>query len=187
MIINVINQIHQHKVASEVTRIIVGVILIAACAQINIPLEPVPITLHTVGVMLVALLYNQRTAIHTILSYIGAIAINCPFGAGYSEGIAKLIGPTGGYFLGFIICIYVMNKLKPYLSTKTNIGIFSNCIAGTIIIYIFGIGWLSTFIGLTASIKSGLLPFIIPGFFKAIGLTIVLKTLDFVKRFGQNI
>lgn len=169
-----------------ILQIIGGVLLISMCAQISIPLRPVPITLHTVGVMLIALLYDMRIGLSIISSYIIAGAMGAPVFSGYNSGLQVIMSSRGGYIIGFLLCVYVMNRLKPILNPKQSLGIFLNCMCGTIATFACGISWLSLYIGGKNAILYGLVPFIIPGIIKAVILVVLLRSLGILKNIRKN-
>lgn len=168
----------------EMLRFIAGFALLFACAQITIPLNPVPITLQTMGVMIVALLYGMREGMQIVVSYVVAGSLGVPVFVEYSSGPHVLIGASGGYLIGFILCVYCMNKLKGILSLKSNIGLLLNCLVGTGIIYVCGITWLALGVklGWGAAIVVGMMPFILPGVVKAMLLTACLRSLGVLGR-----
>lgn len=164
-----------------ILQIIVGVLFLSLCAQISIPLQPVPVTLQTLEVMLIALLYDMRIGLSIWGSYIILGAVGAPVFAEYGGGWQILVGPTGGYIIGFLICVYVMNKLKPILDSRKFLGGFLNCICGTIATYACGISWLALHVGGKKAILFGLVPFIIPDIVKALILTVLFYSLDILK------
>jgi len=165
----------------EVIKIILGVFFLFAAAQVTIPLEPVPITMQTVALMAIALTYaNLNTALVTISSYLILGALGFPVFAGYSFGVNKLFGATGGYLIGFLPCVYVMHKLAKIFGRDTIYKLFLNCLVGAAIVFICGISWLATFIGWQPAIMSGFVPFIIPGVLKAVLLTVILRMIGFL-------
>jgi biotin transport system substrate-specific component len=155
-----------------------GVFLLFLCAQISIPLEPVPITQQTVGVMLVGITFPRKIAIQSILSYLAMGAIGFPVFANFSGGYAVFLGPTAGYLAGFLASILVMT----YIATKQKnarsiLSVFINCLVGTGIVFLCGILGLLPFMDLSHAIQLGLVPFILPGFIKIAFLTVCLKYL----------
>ncbi len=80
----------------DVSIVILGVVLLFGCSQIAIPIQPVPITLQTMGVIFIILTYNTSQAIQTILAYILLGALGIPLFSGYRGGLTVVIGPTGG-------------------------------------------------------------------------------------------
>ena len=141
----------------------------AVSAQIQIPLQPVPITLQPTAVMVLGLFFTKRSAVQAVLVYILLGATGMPIFAGYSAGYGILMGPSAGYLLGFILAVYVMTSIKS--------GPFVSVILGTCSIYFCGVCWLSMSIGFPQAITLGVMPFIIPGFIKSFLLAGIAKFL----------
>ena len=162
--------------AQKLIKIISGFILMFACSQLSIPLKPVPISLQTVGIMLIGLTYNRSEGIATIIAYVLAGAIGLPVFANFNSGLG---GPTSGYLFGFIATIYCMNKFKDRFGLQSFVSIVGACFVGTVITFVFGLAWLSFLIGFSGAITHGLMPFIIPGIVKAVILSASLKAIGF--------
>lgn len=158
-----------------------GVFLLFACSQISIPIQPVPITLQTVGITAIALLYNYKDAVITYISYITIGSLGAPVFSNYNSGLKTLLGPCLGYFIGFLAAIYIINKIKTKIGMDSFLKIVISCISGTAVIFICGIAWLSTSLGIEAAITVGLLPFIIPGIIKSIILGGIFKLLGIIR------
>ena len=137
-----------------------GSLVIALSSQIAIPLEPVPVTLQTLTVMLIAIAYGPRLAGATILCYLFEGAIGLPVFANWQGGLPILVGPHGGYLLGFLpavlltACLLQQKLFSHYFMTLLAIFL------GTACIYAAGITYLTVLIGLDRAIKVGLLPFL---------------------------
>jgi biotin transport system substrate-specific component len=164
-------------IGNEFMVVLGGVLLLFATAQINIPLKPVPITLHTVAVMLIGLTYSPRRALESLLLWLGLIAVGFPLLAGLSGGMDRLVGPTAGYLAGFVLSAYLMAFLKERYSLNSWISDALLTLMGTVILYILGVAWLTYLIGFENAVIGGLLPFILPGIVKGgllcVGLQIV--------------
>jgi biotin transport system substrate-specific component len=154
-----------------------GVLLLFLATQIIIPLEPVPITLQTVGVMLIGLTFPRKIAIPSVMVYLALGLVGAPVFTHFSGGFYKLTGPTGGYLVGFLIAVLCMTTLRKYLANNNGFYIALNCLIGTGIIFCCGIGWLTHLIGFEAAVKGGLMPFIIPGLVKIAVLALALRYL----------
>ncbi len=148
--------------------ILLGVFLLFICSQLTIPLRPIPITMQTVGVMLIGLLCERYMASLIVLIYLVAGALGFPVFANMRGGMQSLLGPSGGYLLGFLAAVILMTSLKNYLKDNNIYHLVTNCCLGTLCILVFGVTWLGFSIGFAAAIKSGLYPFIIPGIIKII-------------------
>ncbi|OJX09345.1 MAG: hypothetical protein BGO77_04750 [Caedibacter sp. 37-49] len=156
---------------------VIGVILLFACSQIHIPLKPVPITLQTVAIMLIGLTYKPRQAFEIVLAYLLLGATGVPVFSEFSGGYAYLLGPTGGYFAGFLVAAPLTAWIFSKITHKTWGIIFASCAVGQTIIYSLGVIWLTKFIGFEAAIQSGVVPFILPGVVKTILLASIVKAL----------
>jgi biotin transport system substrate-specific component len=170
------------KIWNELLVVFGGVFLLFAASQIEIPLKPVPITLQTVAVMLIGLTYSPRRAVEAIVLWIGLCAAGVPVLAGFSGGLVKLVGPTGGYLAAFIVAAYVMALLKQKFSLNSWRSDAVLTLLGTLIVYTGGVAWLSYLIGFENALYHGLLPFILPGLVKAALLCTALQILRHTRR-----
>ncbi len=161
------------NVLPAVLKISLGVLALFASANITLPVKPVAVTLHTLVVMIIGLTYSRKEAITTITSYITFGILGMPMFGNLNGGLLYLMGPVGGYYLGMVLACYAM----PYLKEKFNIANLFNCIIGQVLIYTPGVLWLSTFIGLEASIYKGFLVYIPSGIVKIILLLSILKVI----------
>lgn len=161
----------------HVFHIALGIAMLFAGSQIQIPLRPVPITLQTLSVLLIGLTYTPYLTSVTMGTWIAMGAIGLPVFSGFSGGINVLIGPRGGYILGFFLAAWAMSLLQQKISLKSFYVDFFLCVIGTVIIYTFGLLWLGNFIGFTPAIQLGLLPFVLPGLVKSILLSGCLHTI----------
>src|SRR5262245_8321736 len=93
--------------------ILLGTLLVAALAQIEIPLPftPVPITGQTFGVLLVGAALGSQRGAASLVSYLMLGIFGLPFFAGGAHGLDILLGATAGYLIGFIIAAYVIGLL----------------------------------------------------------------------------
>jgi biotin transport system substrate-specific component len=155
----------------ESLKIALGVLVLFAGSQIAIPLQPVPITMQTVAVMLIGLLYSKRAGLWSVILYTILGGLGLPMFQGFEGGLTHLYGPTAGYIFGFIVSIYVMATLRAKFNLESYWGILANCLVGTVVVFICGLSWLAAVIGFKDAIIFGLIPFIIPGALKAITLS----------------
>ncbi len=132
--------------------------LIAAGSWISIPFVPVPLTLQTLFVLLCGAVMKRNAAVPAGL-YLLLGALGLPVFHNGMAGIGVLLGPTGGYLIGFVPAALVAGIAYERRSPKIRI---MGLAAATAIIYICGVTWLSYSTGmhLTAAVASGMLPFI---------------------------
>ncbi len=136
----------------------------AAAAQIavRLPFTPVPITGQTFAVLLCAAALGSRRGALAQLAYLGLGSAGLPIFAGWTGGVP--FGPTGGYLLGFVAAAYVVGLLVERGWDRRARTAWLAMLAGSAIIYAFGLPWLAVFTGgPTAKVLVlGLYPFI-PG------------------------
>ena len=160
-------QISRHMVKSgglgeammSLALVLVGVGILAASARIQVPFYPVPVTMQTLAVMVIAMAYGSKLGTATLFSYLFAGFIGAPVFAG-GAGFAYMAGPTGGYLAGFLLAAVVLGALADRGWTRNWQTTAAAMLVGTSIIYLLGIAWLSQLIGLDKAITFGLVPFI---------------------------
>ncbi len=146
----------------DLTLILAGSLLVALFAQIEIPLQPVPITGQTFAVLLVGAALGSRRGAAALTLYLAEGAFGLPFFSGGASGLSHLTGATAGYLIGFVMAAYVIGLLAERgleRSVRTSLIPF---LAGTVVIYIFGVAWLAVVLGsLSKAVAAGLLPFLV--------------------------
>jgi len=134
--------------------------LIALGGWISIPFFPVPITLQTLFVLLAGAVLH-RYAVVPVSLYLLLGALGLPLFHNGTAGVGVLLGPTGGYFAGFILAALIAGIGFEYQSPAIRI---AGIIGATLAIYACGIAWLVSSTGLPVlpAIVAGMLPFL-PG------------------------
>jgi len=160
----------RYAALNNVLLVVTGSLLIALLAQIRIPLPftPVPISGQTLGVLLVAAALGSRRGAASLGLYLVEGALGLPVFAGAPFGIARLLGPTGGYLIGFVAAAFVVGSLAERGWDRRWLGVLAMFAIGQAIIYLFGLAYLSTFVGLGNALNSGLWPFIPGDILKAV-------------------
>jgi len=159
-----------------ITLMLVGSGFLAICAQINVPLYPVPITMQTFGVLLIGMVFGSRLGGATVALYLFEGAIGLPVYAGLSGGLPVLFGLTGGYLFGFVIAAWLVGMLA---ERGWDRNVFTTAVAmllGNIVLYVPGLIWLAGFIGAEDAITGGLLPFILGDLLKVALAAVVLPS-----------
>jgi len=151
-------------------------LLMAVGAQISVPFYPVPFTLQTVALLLIAACFDARTAVYSVLMYLAEGAIGLPVFANFTSGISVLFGTTGGYLLGFIPGVFLANVISNKFSSS--IATFCGGIIGSLVILAFGTLYLSSFIGLDSALKLGVYPFLLGDILKVILCTSIYKYIS---------
>ena len=152
-----------------------GSLLMAVCAHVSIPLwfTPVPITLQTFGVMLLALtLGGWRSAAAMVLYLIegaSGFPVFSPHGFG---GAAHLIGPTGGFLFSYPFAAFVGGLIAHKMLQRSRVFAFAaGALATEFIIFLFGATWLGLLSHqpVRAILIAAVLPFLPGEVLKAIG------------------
>lgn len=150
----------------------------AAFAQISFWIGPVPITGQTFAVLLAGALLGSRRGALSQLTYlaIGATGIPYWFALGGPPGIARLVGPTGGYLVGFVAAAFVVGWLAERGWDRRVWMAIPAMLGGSIVIYIFGLSWLSHFVPGDAVLQAGLYPFVIGDLIKVVAAALILPS-----------
>ena len=136
---------------------------VALTAQVEIPLWPVPLTLQTLGVLFTGAVLGSRRGTLTLLLYLIEGAVGLPVFAGGVSGVAQLLGPTGGYLVGFVLAAGVVGWLAERGWDRRLSWTALAMVIGNLVIYALGVAWLTIYLGdLQAALVSGALIFI-PG------------------------
>ena len=183
-LITSIDRLHLSSRAREAALTLTGILLLFASAQITIPLQPIPITLQTVAVMLIGLTFAMRPALNAVALYLTIGARGAPVFGDWSGGIIKIFGPSGGYLIGFFAAVLAMTTFRKFISASSFWMTIVNCTFGTAVVFVCGIAWLSRFVGIQEAFQLGLFPFIIPGALKALILCASLHYIRSAKNFS---
>jgi biotin transporter BioY len=148
----------------------------AVCSQISFWIGLVPITGQTFAVILSgAVLGSKRGALSqaTYLA-IGATGLPFWFAWGGPVGIARLIGPTAGYLYGFIVCAFVIGWLVERGWDKKIYKAIPAMLTGELVMYTFGLMWLSHFVSTDKILATGFYPFVIGDLIKMLAAALLL-------------
>ncbi|HFI0264245.1 TPA: biotin transporter BioY [Streptococcus suis] len=116
--------------------IAIGTAIIAALSQVSLSIGPVPFTLQTLAIGLVACLYKPKEAIASVALYLTLGAIGLPVFAGFSGGFAALVGPTAGFLWGFLVYAALTSALTR--SDSSPVTVFLACLLGTAVCFLIG-------------------------------------------------
>ena len=97
------------RLVSNLITVLLGTVLITLAAKINVPTWPVPVTLQSFAVAALAGAFGWRIGVATVVAYLIEGALGLPvFATG--GGLAYLVGPTGGFLLGFVPMAYIIGS-----------------------------------------------------------------------------
>lgn len=151
------------RIAIALFLALLGSLILAASARIQVPFWPVPMTMQTLVVLVLAMLLGAGLGCGVIVLYIAEGMLGLPVFANTPErgvGIAYLLGPTGGYLFGFALAAYVAGWLaeRGYTGVVRAIAVQA---LGTAIILACGWAWLGLQIGHEKAFAAGVLPFLV--------------------------
>lgn len=156
---------------------VAGSLLMWASAKVQVPFYPVPMTMQTAVAFLIGIAYGPRLGAATIALYLAQGAMGLPVLAGTPEkgiGLPYMLGPTGGYLLGFLAAAIITGWVAERSSHWLGIGL--GILAATAAIYLLGAGWLATMVGVDKAVTLGVLPFLLGDFVKLLLVTALAAT-----------
>ena len=173
--------VKKHMSTRDLVYVAVFTALMAICAWISIP-TTVPFTLQTMGVFLAVGLLGGRRGSLAVLVYLLLGAVGAPVFSGFTSGIGALVGTTGGYILGFLLCALTMRAVEAALG-KSLWALGLGMVLGLIVCYIFGTAWFMVVytqasgpVGLWTVLGWCVIPFIVPDLIKiALALVITVR------------
>lgn len=143
------------------TGLMAAVICILGPISLPIPVSPVPVSLGFFAVYLTVYILGMKMGSVSVLIYVLLGFVGLPVFTGFSGGIGKVLGPTGGYIIGYLfmtpIIGFFVDKWK-----KNYVLIVLGMLLGTTVCYLFGTLWLAYQGGMSfsAALAAGVLPFI---------------------------
>jgi biotin transport system substrate-specific component len=164
---------------------LVGSLFLAACAQLQVPLQPVPITMQTFGILLLGMAYGSRLGAATVALYLAEGAIGLPVFAEFKGGLPTLMGPTGGYLFGFVIAAWLVGALAERGWDRSVHTTALAMLFGNVVLYVPGLIWLAGFVGgAEKAVEFGLAPFWIGDLLKIALAAVLLPTAwKLIRRF----
>jgi biotin transport system substrate-specific component len=168
------------RVLWQVLLVLTGSLILWLSAKFKVPLEPIPISLQSLAVLGIGAAYGWRLGMATVLLYLVEGAWGIPVFANTPEkgiGLAYMMGPTGGYLVGFLFAAGLVGWLAQRGADRNAFRMFGATLAGMVVIWACGLAWLfalKTVVTGTpvteaflATVSAGLLPFIAIDLIKA--------------------
>lgn len=168
------------RVLQSLAVIVAGSLLLTLSAKVEIPLQPVPFTFQSLVVLALGVVFGPMLGLATVLAYLAQGALGLPVFAGTPEkgiGLAYMVGPTGGYLLGFAIAAYVTGWLARAKWDRNIVTMAIAMLIGNVIIYAFGVAHLASLIGFDKAVEFGLKPFVFFDIIKTVAAAIIIPSL----------
>ena len=148
--------------AYSMTSIALMAAVICVVGPFTLPIGPVPITLAPLAILLSVYILGTKKGTIALLIYLLIGAVGVPVFSGFTGGIGKLAGPTGGYLIGYIFFAFIAGWFIHRFYDKVVIQ-FLGMVLALAVLYAFGTAWLAYSAGMTfgAALAVGVLPFIV--------------------------
>ena len=177
--------VQNQKIIKSLIVIFFGSLALALSAKLKIPFYPVPMTMQTFVVLVIAVGFGWRLGVCTVALYLFEGIIGLPVFSGTPEkgiGIVYFTGTTMGYLIGFIVTVFIAGRFNYNNNIITN---FLKLSFATSFIYLFGLFWLGSLIGWDKPIfKLGAEPFLLAELFKILLATF---SINFIKKLKKII
>lgn len=164
-------------VARRVLAVVLGTALVAAASQVAIPLPgtPVPMTLQPLAVLLVGGLLGPGLGAASLVLYLALGAAGLPvFTPVGLPGLARLLGPTGGYLLAYPVAASIVGRLATPGGGIARLALAT--LAGLLLIYLGGLAQLAILTGsLSTAARFGTAPFLVADLLKLAFAVLVLR------------
>ncbi len=166
----------------NMTNIALGAVLMSLCALITVPFA-IPFTMQTFALFFLIYYFGGRLAFASAFMYICIGCVGLPVFSSFGAGFGVLIGPTGGFIVGFPICCLVYSmllRLLPEFKLKTA----ALSAVSLLTCYLFGCAWGMLYSGekgFLALIAVYVLPYIVPDVLKLFLAHICAKRLSKIK------
>ena len=171
------------------TRALVQIGLFAAIicvfAPFSVPVGPIPISLATFAIYLAAAVLGAKKATAATIIYILLGAVGLPVFSSFGSGLGKILGPTGGYIIGFVPLAFIAGYIIDRFDGKKVI-IPVALVIGTAVLYAFGTAWFMVQMQKTLheSLMACVIPFLIGDAVKIVAATVIsvkLRQYSFAK------
>lgn len=167
---------------------VVGTALLTLSAKLKVPFYPVPMTMQSLVVLVIGATYGWRLGAATVALYLVEGALGLPVFADTPErgiGLPYMLGPTGGYLVGFVLAAGVVGWLAERGWDRSVPLTFAAMAVGHAVLFAAGFAWLATLIGPDKAWTLGVVPFALATLLKtALGAVLVPALWNLVRRPG---
>jgi len=149
-----------HALPVQAAIVVAGVVAMAAAGRFSIPIGPVPITLQTYALFVLAGLFGGRLGLGIVLGWLACAAFGLPVLAGGAAGWKAIVGHTAGFLAGMAAAAYVCGRGAE--KAKGWIALTALFVAGHAIVLAVGWAGLASFMSPGPAFETGILP-LLPG------------------------
>jgi biotin transport system substrate-specific component len=131
------------RLVANIVTVILGTLILTISAKIQVPTWPVPVTLQTLAIAGLAAAFGARIGVATVLLYILEGMSGLPVFAGATAGPAYILGPTGGFIVGWLPMAYIIGRVADRGASGNFLKLFSAMVVGDAIVFVLGFAWLA--------------------------------------------
>ena len=140
-----------------------AVLCIVSPVSVPVPMSPVPFSLSLFAVFLTAVILGAKHSAACVLLYLLLGMAGLPVFSGFSGGIGVLLGPTGGYLMGYLPCVLITGRIaNTKKRNKKSLQTVGAMMFGTLACYFFGTVWFLIVMDGSYSIVQALLVCVAP-------------------------
>lgn len=138
-----------------------AVLCILAPIALPLPISPVPISLGSMIVCFAVTILGMRNGFLSVLLYLLLGLVGLPVFSGFTGGIGRLLGPTGGYLVGYLFLTLFLGFFVERFHNRLSGNLFG-ALAGMILLYLFGTLWLAFQLDLdfVSALFTGVIPYV---------------------------
>lgn len=135
------------RLASNLVTIVLGTVLLTIAAKTSVPTWPVPVTLQSMAIAGLAAAFGWRIGMATVALYILEGMSGLPVFAGAGAGPAYILGPTGGFMLGWLPMAFIIGHATDKGASNNFFKLFGWMVVGDAISFALGFVWLLALAG----------------------------------------
>lgn len=143
-------------------------LLVIGPLGIRLPGQVVPFSFTLHYIMLLSIWAGPEVTVSLVGGYLLHGVLGLPVFAGGGAGLSYLLGPTGGYLMGYLLSAWVVGYLYRGVGENSFLWVCFLCLVGWLCTIIPGVLYLSAFVGIGKGTSMGVAPFIIPDIFKSL-------------------
>ena len=129
------------RLIANLATVILGSLVLAAAANIKIPLQPVVINFSTLAVALLAAGFGWRIGVATVALYIAEGLSGLPFFAN-GGGWAYVLSPSFGFIIGYLPMAYIIGRAADRGASSSAVRLFGWMLLADAVLFAFGLAWL---------------------------------------------
>ena len=159
----------------SVVLVLLGCVLLWVSAKVKVPFWPVPMTLQTFAVMALGAAYGSRLGAVTVIAYLAAGAAGLPVFTNTPPemaGPAYLLGPTGGFLIGFIAAAFIVGTAADRHWDRSVPKLLAAMVAADAVVFAMGLAWLGLAVPALGYswglLEAGLFPFLLGDLLKVL-------------------